>query len=158
MANSPQLFEIHLNQLIGQIKELPHFDVNPAEFGGYIGRVKYLLQLHIPNTKIRQTHIIYDAIIKTMNWISTKLALITYHAKTPRITYVYQTTYEGSFSKFVEKSKRRSANMLNKLELETDLTDKTIYTTSLNKTIVLKENFPIGYIKRYRKGIFPQSI
>jgi len=44
MANPPallQLSEIHLNQLIGQIKELPYFDESPSELSRYIARVEY---------------------------------------------------------------------------------------------------------------------
>jgi len=47
MANPsalPQLSDIHLNHLIGQVKELPYFDGNPSELSRYIARVEYLFQ------------------------------------------------------------------------------------------------------------------
>jgi len=70
---------IHLNQLIGQLKELPYFVGNSAELGGYIGRFEYLLYT---TQVVRQIHIIYGAVEraiadaakavileeKTMNW------------------------------------------------------------------------------------------
>jgi len=46
---------------IDQIKELPY----PAELGGYIARVEYLLQLY-PKKDVRQIHIIYGAIEGTV--------------------------------------------------------------------------------------------
>jgi len=68
MANPsslPQFSEIHLNQLIVQIKELPYFDGNPSELSRYIAWVEYLLQLN-PTQDVGQTHIIYGAIERTI--------------------------------------------------------------------------------------------
>jgi len=59
MANPsalPQLSDIHLNHLIGQIKELPYFDGNPSELSRYIARVEYLLQLYPGHTQAIWRH------------------------------------------------------------------------------------------------------
>ncbi|KAH8356650.1 hypothetical protein KR084_002347, partial [Drosophila pseudotakahashii] len=116
MANPPvlpQLSEIHLNQLIGQIKELPYFDGNPSELSRYIARVEYLLQLY-PTQDVRQIHIIYGAIERTIvdsaqavieeeksnTWGTAKVALIKafkdHRPYEDIIQHVRDTTYQGS--------------------------------------------------------------
>ncbi|KAH8330175.1 hypothetical protein KR074_010654, partial [Drosophila pseudoananassae] len=123
---TPQLSEIHLNQLIGQIKELPYFDGNPIELSRFITRVEYLLQLY-PTQDVRQNHIIYGAIDrtivdsaqaviaeeKTTTWMQTKLALIkAFKEHRPYedvIRNVHQTPYPGSISKFINELKIRSS-------------------------------------------------
>jgi len=148
----PQLSAIHLNQLIRQIKELPYFDGNPSELSRCIARVEYLLQLY-PTQDVRQIYIIYGAIERTIvdsaqrvieeeksnTWITTKAAL-TKAFKDHRpyeniIQHVRDTQYQGSISKFVNELQFRSSKVSNKLELESDQIERSVYTNFLNKTI-----------------------
>jgi len=148
MANPsalPQLSEIHLNQLIGQVKELPYFDGNPSDLSQYIARVEYLLKLY-PTQDVRQTHIIYGAIERTIDDSDQKVieeersstlikAFKDHRPYDDIIQHVRDTPYQGSISKFVNDLKFRSSKVHNKLELESDQIERSIYTIVLNKTI-----------------------
>ncbi|XP_041564730.1 ring canal kelch homolog isoform X3 [Drosophila elegans] len=77
-----QLSEIHLNQLLGQIKELQYFYGTPGKLSGFINEVEYLLQLsHVIFGAIRR--VIVDTAAETVapsganNWVTMKTALIT---------------------------------------------------------------------------------
>jgi len=141
-----------LNQLIGQIKELPYFYGNPSELSRYTARVEYLLQLY-PTQDVRQIHIIYgdiERIIvnsaqrvieeeKSNTWITTKAALIKafkdHRPYEDIIQHVRDTQYQGSISKFVNELQFGSSKVNNKFELESDQIERSIYTNFLNKPI-----------------------
>jgi len=114
--------------------------------------VEYLLQLYLTQD-VRQIHIIYGAIERTIvdsaqtfieeeksnTWITTKATLIKafkdHRPYEDIIQHVRDTQYQGSISKYVNELQFRSSKVNNKLELESDQIERSIYTNFLNKTI-----------------------
>ncbi|KAH8304773.1 hypothetical protein KR059_010419, partial [Drosophila kikkawai] len=116
----PQLSEVHLNQLLSQIKELHYYDGTPGKLSGFISQVDQLLSLY-PTQDARQAHVIYGAIRRVIvddaqeaitqagatAWTDMRTALATsFKDHRPYVTLMKQleeTTYPGSISKFIER-------------------------------------------------------
>ncbi|KAH8280200.1 hypothetical protein KR054_006250, partial [Drosophila jambulina] len=116
---APQLSEVHLNQVLAQIKELHYYDGTPGKLSGFISQVEHLLSLY-PTQEPRQAHVIYGAIRRVIvdsaleaviqaratTWMEMRTALSTsFKDHRPYVTLVKQleeTTYPGSISKFIE--------------------------------------------------------
>jgi len=80
--------------------------------------------------------------------ITTKAALIkaftNHRPYEDIIQHVRDTPYQGSISEFVNELKFRSSKVHNKLELELNQLERSIYTNFLNKTIkdFIERKFP----------------
>lgn len=147
-----QLSEVHLNQLLAQIKELHYYDGTPGKLSGFISQVEQLLSLY-PTQDPRQAHVIFGAIRRVIvdaaleaviqagatTWTEIRTALaISFKDHRPYVALVKQleeTTYPGSISKFIEKLEAQYRNIFDKLELESDPVNKSNYTEMLKRTV-----------------------
>ncbi|KAH8237502.1 hypothetical protein KR032_010226, partial [Drosophila birchii] len=119
MAVAAQLSELHLNQLLAQIKELHYYDGTPGKLSVFISQVDQLLLLY-PTQDARQAHIICGAIKRKIvdtaletvtqagatTWMEIRDALSTsFKDHRPYVTLVKQleeTPYPGNISKFIQ--------------------------------------------------------
>jgi len=53
--------ENHLNQALGQIRQIPTFTGTTLELSSFIRRIEFILKLY-PTTDIRQSHVLFSAI------------------------------------------------------------------------------------------------
>lgn len=146
------LSESHLNQALGQIRQVPSFSGNTQELSAFIGRIEFILHLY-PSTDVRQRHVLFSAIemqlagdaqrvsqlSKARIWPDLMNALISeYKTQTPceeLLRRLYNTPFPGSIRKFVEDLEVKSFTISNKLTLENNINNTLLYTNALNNTV-----------------------
>lgn len=146
------LSESHLNQALGQIRQVPVFNGTTSELSSFIRRIEFIQSLY-PTTDARQAHIMFSAIemqiggdaqrvsqLSAANtWIDLKEALIAeFKTQTPfeeLLRRLYNTPFNGSLRKFIEELEEKCFIITNKLSLENNPFNNHIYTNGMNNTV-----------------------
>ncbi|KAH8323025.1 hypothetical protein KR074_002576, partial [Drosophila pseudoananassae] len=112
VAQIQLLSELHLNQALSQIRQLPNFNGSTRELSAFIRRIEYILNLY-PSTDPRQIAVFFSAIEMQLsgdeqrvsqlsaatNWPDLRSALIDeYKTQTPceeLLRRLYNTPFKG---------------------------------------------------------------
>jgi len=142
----------NLTQLLRQIRQVPQFSGEPTSLSPFIRRIEYLLKLY-PTDDPRQKAVIFGAIELQIigdaekvsqlgfynEWTTLRDALISeFKTQTPLeelLQRLYSTPYKGNLRLFCEELEDKSSIIINKLALEGDQNNITVYTQAMVTTI-----------------------